>query len=140
MKLSAKERTALRAMAELARAYGQGPISLTEVAANEGLRLPYLERIAIDLRKAGLIVSVRGAKGGYYLAREPGKISVGDVIRAVEHPLLLIDCAPSKGYAYCREAGCAAYRVLSGISARLEEALDSTSLDSIAGSAVSVKG
>jgi len=140
MKLSAKERTALRAMAELSRSYGQGPVSLTEVAQKEGLRLPYLERIAIDLRKAGLVVSVRGAHGGYYLSRDPEQISVGDVIRAVEHPVLLIDCAPSKGYDYCREAGCAAYRVLSAISSRLEEALDSTTLASIAGSGVGAKG
>ncbi len=63
MRLSSKERTSLRAMAELARRYGQGPISLTDVAATEGLQLPYLERIAMDLRKAGLLVSVRGAHG-----------------------------------------------------------------------------
>jgi len=132
MKLTAKERTALRAMAELARHYGQGPVSLSEVAATEGLRLPYLERIAMDLRKAGLVVSVRGARGGYYLSRPPEAISIGDIIRAVENPVTLIDCAPTKGYDYCRETGCAAHRVLAAISERLEEALDSATLAAIA--------
>jgi len=131
MKLSAKERTSLRAMAELARHYGQGQVSLAEVAATEGLRLPYLERIAMDLRKAGLIISVRGARGGYYLARPPDAITVGDIIRAVEKPGMLIDCAPTKGYDYCRETGCAAHRVLAAISERLEEALDGVTLAAI---------
>ena len=132
MKLSAKERTSLRAMAELARRYGQGPISLSEIAATEGLQLPYLERIAMDLRKAGLVVSVRGAKGGYYLSRPPETITIGDIIRAVEHSVLLIDCAPSKGYDYCRKTGCAAHRVLAAISERLREVLDGATLAAIA--------
>ncbi|MCE5258452.1 MAG: Rrf2 family transcriptional regulator [Chloroflexi bacterium] len=132
MKLSAKERTSLRAMAELARRYGQGPIPLSEVAATERLRLPYLERIAMDLRKAGLVISVRGAKGGYYLSRAPETITVGDIIRAVEHSVLLIDCASGVGYDYCRETGCAAHRVLASISERLEEALDGATLAAIA--------
>ena len=132
MKLSAKERTALRAMAELARRYGQGPVALNEIATSEGLALPYLERIAMDLRKAGLITSVRGAHGGYCLARTPETISIGDVIRSVEHSLVLLDCAPGNGSSHCREAGCAARLVLETIAKRLQEALDSTSLASIA--------
>ena len=132
MKLSAKERTALRAMAELARRYGQGLVSLNEVATSEGLTLPYLERIAMDLRKAGLVTSVRGARGGYCLARAPETISIGDVIRSVEHSLVLLDCAPGNRSNHCREAGCAAHLVLETIAKRLEQALDSTSLASIA--------
>jgi Rrf2 family cysteine metabolism transcriptional repressor len=132
MKLSAKERTALRAMAELARRYGQGPVALNEVATSEGLALPYLERIAMDLRKAGLVTSVRGAHGGYCLSRTPETISIGDVIRSVEHSLVLLDCSPGKGSDYCHEAGCAAHLVLETIARRLEEALDNTCLASIA--------
>ena len=132
MKLSAKERTALRAMAELARRYGQGPIALNEIATSEGLALPYLERIAMDLRKAGLVTSVRGSHGGYCLARAPEMISIGDVIRSVVHSLVLLDCAPGNGSNHCREAGCAAHLVLETIAKRLQEALDSTSLASIA--------
>ncbi|MHB1355848.1 MAG: RrF2 family transcriptional regulator [Anaerolineae bacterium] len=131
MKLSAKERTALRAMAELARRYGQGPIALNEIASSEGLTLPYLERIAMDLRKAGLVTSTRGAHGGYCLARSPEVISIGDVIRSVEHSLMLLDCAPGDGSRHCHEAGCAAHLVLEMIARRLEEALDGTSLASI---------
>jgi Rrf2 family transcriptional regulator, cysteine metabolism repressor len=132
MKLSAKERTALRAMAELARRYGQGPIALNDVAASEGLALPYLERIAMDLRKAKLVTSVRGSHGGYCLARAPETISIGDVIRSVEHSLVLLDCTVGEGSSHCREARCAAHLVLDTIAKRLEEALDNTSLASIA--------
>ncbi|NLV74508.1 MAG: Rrf2 family transcriptional regulator [Chloroflexi bacterium] len=131
MRLSAKERTALRAMAELARRYGQGPISLTAVAATEGLPLPYLERVATDLRKAGLVVSVRGARGGYYLARPPEDISIADIMRAVENPVMLIDCAPERGQARCHEVGCAAHQVLQVISSHLEQALDRQTLAAI---------
>jgi Rrf2 family transcriptional regulator, cysteine metabolism repressor len=132
MKLSAKERTALRAMAELARRYGQGPVALNEVATSEGLALPYLERIAMDLRKSGLVTSVRGAHGGYCLARAPEEISIGDVIRSVEHSLVLLDCAPANSTRHCHEARCAAHLVLETIAKRLEEALDTTSLANIA--------
>ena len=65
MRVSAKELYGLRAMSEFARHFGQGPLSLAEVARTQGISQAYLEQIAIDLRRAGLLHSKRGAQGGY---------------------------------------------------------------------------
>ncbi|GAC1395055.1 MAG: hypothetical protein NVSMB65_13930 [Chloroflexota bacterium] len=67
MKFSSKSEYGVRVMAELARHFGQGPISLTEVARDEDLPLAYLEHIIAPLRKAGLVLSQHGARGGYQL-------------------------------------------------------------------------
>ena len=127
MRLSAKERTGLHAMVEFARHHGEGPLSLSRVADAQSLPLPYLERVAAALRRAGLLESVRGAQGGYLLARRPQAISVGDVFRAVEGSLMSLDCM--RDDACCdREATCATRSVWEGVSARLRETLDGITL------------
>jgi Rrf2 family protein len=83
MKVSAKEQYGLRAMAELTRQYGAGPIPLNEIAQAQGLSVDYLEQVIPALRDAGLLNSTRGPKGGYELARAPGEITVGEVLRAL---------------------------------------------------------
>ena len=127
MKFSSRERTGLRAMVELARHFGLGPVPLSQVSTAQGLPLPYLERIAGSLRRAGLLESVRGVRGGYRLARTPDAISVGDIFRAVEGSLMTLDCM-REGGCCDREASCATRTVWAGVSARLRETLDSTSL------------
>lgn len=130
MRLSAKERTGLRAMVELARHYGGGPTSLSRVAEAQQLPLPYLERVVASLRRAGLLRSVRGAYGGYMLARQPERISVGDVFRAVEGSLISLDCL--RDDACCtRQAICATRSVWEIVYERLCETLDGTSLADI---------
>ncbi|MHB1296779.1 MAG: RrF2 family transcriptional regulator [Anaerolineae bacterium] len=130
MKLSAKEKAGLRAMAEFARCYGQGPIALRQVAQVQGLPLPYLEQIAADLRRSGLLESVRGAHGGYCLARPPDAISVGDVLRAMEGAIVPLDCLDGhEGHGCAREAVCATRIVWQSVAERLHEALDTISLD-----------
>jgi Rrf2 family protein len=128
MKLSAMERTGLRAMVELARRYGQGPTPLREVAQVQGMSLPYLERVVAALRDAGLLASVRGAHGGYLLAHEPQAISVGDVFRAVEGCLMPLDCLRDGGIQCERELICASRNVWQLVSERLQETLDHTTL------------
>ena len=131
MDFSARERTALRAMIELARRYGEGPVPLSVVADAQGLPQPYLERIAGALRRSGLLSSVRGAYGGYMLARGPEAITVGDVFRAVDEPFGSIDCIGTSSSGCSREAHCAAHIVWRRIAARLRDTLDSTSLADI---------
>jgi Rrf2 family protein len=87
MHVSAKADYAVRATIELAAAYDDGPIKGEQVAAAQGIPLPFLENILSELRQHGLVHSRRGAEGGYWLAREPRRITVADVIRAVEGPL-----------------------------------------------------
>lgn len=69
-----------------------GPIAARELADQERLPPDYVEQILLRLRRAGLVESVRGAKGGYFLAREPGEISVRDVMAASEHQTFQVNC------------------------------------------------
>jgi Rrf2 family transcriptional regulator, cysteine metabolism repressor len=83
----------VRLMMELARHYGAGPVSLTEMADHESLPRPYLEQLVISLREAGLVLSTRGARGGYTLAAAPAEIKMGAVVRALEGPIAPMVCA-----------------------------------------------
>jgi len=127
MRVSAKERAALRAMVELARWYGEGPRPLGQIAAAQGLSLAYLEQIVPDLREAGLVSSVRGAHGGYLLTRHPATVSVGDVFYAVEPALVPVDCLEDE--ATCERLDCCATRaVWQTLAERIGETLNATSL------------
>jgi Rrf2 family protein len=90
---STKGEYGVRLMVQLGRHYGAGPVSLAGVAAEEDLPRAYLEQLAMGLREAGLVVSTRGAHGGYTLARPPGEIGMGEVLRALEGPIVPMICA-----------------------------------------------
>jgi Rrf2 family protein len=116
-------------MAEFARHAGHGPLSLTEVARTQGISQAYLEQIAIDLRRAGLLHSRRGAQGGYYLTRSPEAITAGDVIRALEGSILPVECVAERKCAPCSyEDVCSARSVWERVSDRLVETLDAITL------------
>ena len=91
MKITTKGRYGLTIMIELARAYGEGPKSLKSIAQENDLSEHYLEQLAAPLRNAGLVKSVRGAYGGYKLAKAPNEITAGDVIRVLEGPITLVE-------------------------------------------------
>jgi Rrf2 family transcriptional regulator, cysteine metabolism repressor len=80
-------------MVQLARHYGTGPASLAGIAAEEDLPRAYLEQLVVSLREAGLVVSTRGARGGYELARPPEAITMSEVLRALEGPIAPMFCA-----------------------------------------------
>lgn len=91
MKISTKGRYGLTIMLDLARNYGDGPISLKSIAEEHNLSVHYLEQLAAPLRNAGLIKSIRGAYGGYELATHPKRIKAGDIIRVLEGPIMLVE-------------------------------------------------
>jgi Rrf2 family cysteine metabolism transcriptional repressor len=129
MRISAREQYGLRAMAELARRYGQGPVSLAEVAEVQGISLAYLEQIVAALRRAGLLVSTRGAHGGYSLAQTPAEITTGDIIRALEGSIMPVRCVTEEECSPCEwEETCATRSVWEKVRDRLVETLDSTTL------------
>ena len=80
-------------MVQLGRHFGTGPASLAEIAAEEDLPRAYLEQLVMSLRDAGLVVSTRGAHGGYELSREPETIRMGEILRALEGPIAPMICA-----------------------------------------------
>ena len=87
MKISTKGRYGLRALIDLAQYSEIEPVSINSIATRQGISEGYLEQLLTLLKKAGLIKSIRGAGGGYVLAKEMNEISVGDVLRALEGSL-----------------------------------------------------
>ena len=87
MKISTKGRYGLTIMMELANKFGEGPTSLKSIAQTHDLSEHYLEQLVSPLRNAGLVKSIRGAYGGYILAKEPKDITAGAVIRVLEGPI-----------------------------------------------------
>ena len=92
MKISTRCRYGLRAILELAMEYGKGPLQIKIIAERQEISNKYLEQIMAILKSVGLVRSIRGAKGGYILAKEPKNIRISDVFVALEGPLLTVDC------------------------------------------------
>jgi Rrf2 family protein len=128
MKLSTRGQYATRAMVQLALNANEEPLSIREIAVLEDLSEQYLEQIFRDLRKAGLVQSIRGAHGGYLLNDKSKEITVGDVIRAVEGPIMPVSCLASEDECN-RAAQCVSRKVWSKLQDSILEVLDTTSLD-----------
>lgn len=92
--LSKREDYAILFVTSLAQQYGKKPIPLSTISRISDISLPFLRQIALDLRHAGLLKAVEGKNGGYQLAKEPTKISLGDVIEAVDKKELITCCNP----------------------------------------------
>jgi Rrf2 family protein len=90
MRVSAKSDYALRALIELATREGGGPVSAEELGRRQDIPHNFLQAILADLRRAGVVISQRGQSGGWRMARDPGSVSVADVIRAVDGPLVSV--------------------------------------------------
>ncbi|HEX2988642.1 MAG TPA: Rrf2 family transcriptional regulator [Chloroflexota bacterium] len=86
-----KSEYGLRAMMELALAYGGRPLQTADIAARRAIPESYLEQLLTTLRKAGFVSSVRGPQGGHTLAVHPSTITAGDVVRALEGPVVVVD-------------------------------------------------
>jgi Rrf2 family cysteine metabolism transcriptional repressor len=129
MKLSTRGKYGVRALFEIARNYGKGPLSLKEIVERQRISLSYLEQILHKLSKAGVVESVRGPHGGYVLARRPANLTIGDVVRALEGPIALSHCL-EPGDSGCYQADdCVARMVWAKVGARIEEALDSITFE-----------
>lgn len=91
MKVSTKGRYGLRALVDMAANSHDGPISLIQTAKRQNISLNYLEQVFGILRKAGIVVSIKGAGGGYKLARGAGSITVKEILEALEGEFSIID-------------------------------------------------
>ena len=126
MKLSTKGRYGLRAMVDIAGNGGEGAVSISSIAQRQNLSESYLEQLMSLLRKAGSIESVRGAGGGYRLARTPQSISVGEVLRALEGDLNPVECSAllGAGEPCAAEDTCVTKYVWQRISQSINETVD----------------
>ena len=95
MMFSTRAEYGVRVMVDLARRGGVEPVPLGEIADGEGLPLAYLEHLVARLRRAGLIESRRGARGGYLLARDAADITMAEVVEALEGSIAPIECISS---------------------------------------------
>jgi Rrf2 family protein len=92
MIFSSKAEYGVRLMVELGRQTPEQPTSLKAIADAEGLPLAYLEQVVARLKRADLVMSARGAHGGYWLARDPADITMYDVVGALEGPIAPMEC------------------------------------------------
>jgi Rrf2 family iron-sulfur cluster assembly transcriptional regulator len=138
MRLSTKSRYGVRALFDVAYHSEGIPAQIKTISRRQGITPRYLEQIFQKLKRAGIVKSIRGPKGGYYLARTPEEIAVGDVIRAMEESMEPVFCARSpKGRSQkCRrESKCVAQVVWTEAGRRLRDYLDSVTLAQMCGMA-----
>lgn len=119
MKLSTKGRYGLRALVELVHRSGNGPVLLDAVAKAQGLSRKYLHALFTRLKAAGIIRSIRGARGGYVLARDPAQITILEVLEALEGPMAVTDCVLDAKV--CEMSGdCSTRGIWTGLSRTIE--------------------
>lgn len=133
MKISTKGRYGLRILLDLAlNADVERPRLLRDIAESQGISEKYLSRLIIELRQADLVVSVRGARGGYRLAKDPSEITVLEVVEVMEGPVGIVECVePRKELLCSRSQLCAAREMWEGINAVLRDALSKVTIDRI---------
>ena len=130
--LAQKTRYALRSLLFLVEE-GQGtPVRLARIAETQSIPPKYLELIMLDLKKAGLVRSTRGPRGGYVLARDPADISFGEIVRVMEGPIALVPCASVNFYEPCgdchSEQDCAIRRAFAMLREQSATLLEGISL------------
>ncbi|MCI8561691.1 MAG: Rrf2 family transcriptional regulator [Dorea sp.] len=132
MKLSTKGRYGLRAMIDLARYSGKEPVTIGSIAARQNISERYLEQIVALLKKGGLVKSIRGASGGYVLARQMKEISVGDILRVLEGSLEPVKCAAFDSEDGCMASdGCVTKYVWQKINESIARAVDEMNLEEL---------
>lgn len=130
MKLSTKGRYGLRAMIDLAIYSEKEPVSIQSIADRQDISERYLEQLMAKLKKAGLVVSIRGANGGYQIAKSSMEISVGDVLRALEGDLRAVTCSAREGG--CEKADlCVSRYVWQRVNESITNAVDTMYLDQL---------
>jgi Rrf2 family cysteine metabolism transcriptional repressor len=130
MWVTSRSHYGLIALAELARSYGQGPVPLSEITRSQHLPMPYLERLVMPLRKAGLVRGSRGQHGGYELIQPPEKVTVSQVVRALDGDFAPVECVANdyESGSCVREQQCTSRFVWERLKETVNEVLDSITL------------
>ncbi len=131
MKLSTKGKYGLRALIDLALYSEHEAVSISSISQRQNISESYLEQLVAKLRKAGLVRSIRGAQGGYRLARPADTISVGEILRALEGDLRAVECGAltSEG---CEDADlCVTRYVWQRINESIAHTVDEMMLDQL---------
>ena len=131
MKITTKGRYGARVMLELAMRDNQKPTPLRKLARDQEISAKYLEQILIPLMSAGLVKSVRGARGGYMLGKPANEIHLYDIVRSLEGPLAPVECVMDAEYCD-RVGGCVVHLVWGEMEGLLVDFLSSITLDQLA--------
>ncbi|MDR0637435.1 MAG: Rrf2 family transcriptional regulator [Spirochaetaceae bacterium] len=132
MKISTRGRYGVKLLLDLAQHSSETHSTLASVARRQGISVRYLEQVAIILRRGGIIRSVKGAQGGYALARKPEDIVLGDVLRGLEGDMFIID-PPLENEPETRLQRCVRENVFDKINERIADVIDRETLADLAG-------
>ncbi|MFA9398362.1 MAG: Rrf2 family transcriptional regulator [Clostridiaceae bacterium] len=129
MKLTTKGKYGVKAMVDLAINYGDKPVSIKNISERQNISVYYLEQLFSPLRKAKLIISVRGAQGGYILSKKPDDITISEIMDVLEGPVEIATCLNDSS---CNNIDCCATRLLwFNIKKSIEEVTQNTTLGDI---------
>jgi Rrf2 family protein len=130
--LSQRTRYTIRALLHLADRFGQGPVQLSEIAEAQNIPSKFLTVMLSTMRRAGLVETMRGREGGYWLAKPPSEISYGEIVRLTRGSLGLLPCASRLAYEQCTncitEEKCRLHRVMLMVRDETARILDGLSL------------
>ena len=131
MKFSTKVRYGIRIMVDLANHKNENPVLARSISDRQEISKKYLESLLTTLKMAGLVRTIRGAKGGYILSRDPGKITLEQITSAMDGPLSLVECVESP--AVCkRSKHCAARDLWKDVAGTLKSKFRGTTLADLA--------
>lgn len=136
MRLSTTARYSLRAMSDLCAYSNNGPVSVSDIAARQNIPVNYLEQLFGKLKRAGILESVRGAQGGYLLAKRAKEISIADILDALGEPFIFGSCQTEKG---CENVvTCPTFTLWRKVKNSVDEILKTTTLEEIAAEKISL--
>ena len=136
LRLSSTARYGLRAMSDLCASSNNAPVSVSDIASRQNIPVNYLEQLFGKLRRGGLLESVRGAQGGYLLARPASEISIADILKALGEPFIFGSCQTEKG---CENAvKCPTFKLWRKVKVSVDEILETTTLEDITSETISL--
>lgn len=130
MRLTTKGRFAVTAMVDLAMRGGKAPVTLAAISERQKISLSYLEQLFGKLRRNNIVESVRGPGGGYYLARPGSKISIAEIVVAVDEPLDATKCG-GKGDCHGDQHPCITHDLWMGLNEKIHSYLEDISLQQL---------
>ena len=131
MRLSKRGEYGLRALQDLAMHYGTGPVPNKNLAERNNIPPKFLEQILLTLKHGHIILSQKGPRGGYYLARSPEQITLAEVVRLLDGPLAPVSCVSEVAYEPCGcpdMQNCGLRRVMKDVRDTVARMMENTTL------------